>query len=165
MQDFIGAKGVIAKERLAELSERRNGPAFLYLASHWGAIAVNGAATHYAWGTWWCVPLFLLQGLLINFLYAPEHERDHFTAFRTRRLNEAVAFVCGFIIFNANSDHRWSHYTHHHNTQNWDRDTELARGPIGTSSGSNQARGQALRRSARPSRYPASSTGFCSISG
>ena len=135
MQDFIGAKGVIAKERLAELSERRNGPAFLYLASHWGAIALNAAAMHYAWGTWWCVPLFLLQGLLINFLYAPEHECDHFTAFRTRRLNEAVAFVCGFIIFNANSDHRWSHYTHHRNTQNWDRDTELARGPIRTTGG------------------------------
>ena len=135
MQDFIGAKGVIAKERLAELSERRNGPAFLYLASHWGAIALNAAAMHYAWGTWWCVPLFLLQGLLINFLYAPEHECDHFTAFRTRRLNEAVAFVCGFFIFNANSDHRWSHYTHHRNTQNWDRDTELARGPIRTTGG------------------------------
>ena len=102
---------------------------FLYLASHWGAIALNSAAMHYTWGTWWCVPLFLLQGLLINFLYAPEHECDHFTAFRTRWLNEAVAFVCGFLIFNANSDHRWSHYTHHRNTQNWDRDTELARGP------------------------------------
>ena len=135
MHDFIGAKGVIAKERLAELSERRNGPAFLYLASHWGAIALNGAAMHYAWGTWWCVPLFLLQGLLINFLYAPEHECDHFTAFKTRWLNEAVAFVCGFIIFNANSDHRWSHYTHHRNTQNWDRDTELGRGPIRTTRG------------------------------
>ena len=89
MQDFIGAKGIIPKERLAELSERRDGPAFLYLAGHWGAIAANGAAMHYAWGTWWCVPLFLLQGLLINFLYAPQHECDHFTAFRTRRLNEA----------------------------------------------------------------------------
>ena len=135
MQDFIGAKGVIPKERLAELSERRNGPAFLYLASHWGAIALNGAAMHYAWGTWWCVPLFLLQGLLINFLYAPQHECDHFTAFRTRRLNEAVAFVCGFVILYANSDHRWSHYAHHRNTQNWDRDTELARGPIRTLGG------------------------------
>ena len=90
---------------------------------------------HYTWGTWWCVPLFLLQGLLINFLYAPEHECDHFTAFRTRRLNEAVAFVCGFLIFYANSDHRWSHYAHHRNTQDWDRDTELARGPIRTMGG------------------------------
>ena len=132
MQDFVGVKGVIPKARLAELSERSNAPAFLYLASHWGAIALNSVAMYYAWGTWWCVPLFLLQGLLINYLYAPEHECDHFTAFRTRWLNRAVAFVCGFFIFNANEDHRWSHYTHHRNTQDWDKDTELGRGPIHT---------------------------------
>ena len=135
MQDFVGVKGVMPRERLAELSERRDGPALLYLASHWGAIALNSVAMHYTWGTWWCVPFFLLQGLLINYLYAPEHECDHFTAFRTRWLNEAVAFVCGCFIFNANADHRWSHYTHHRNTQDWDKDTELGRGSIHSTAG------------------------------
>ena len=135
MQDFIGVKGILPRQRLMELSQRSDGPALRHLASHWGAIALNSAAMYYAWGSWWCVPLFLLQGLLINFLYAPEHECDHHTAFKTRRLNEAVAFVCGFIIFNANADHRWSHYTHHRNTQDWDKDTELGRGPIETTGG------------------------------
>ena len=130
MQDFIGARGLIPGERLAELSERSDRPALLYLASHFGAIALNSVAMYYTWATWWCAPFFLLQGLLVNFLYAPEHECDHYTAFRTRRLNEVVAFVCGFLIFNANADHRWSHYTHHRNTQDWDRDTELGRGPM-----------------------------------
>ena len=89
MQDFIGVRGLIPGERLAELSERRDRPALLYLASHFGAIALNSAAMYHTWATWWCAPFFLLQGLLINFLYAPEHECDHYTAFRTRRLNEA----------------------------------------------------------------------------
>ena len=130
MQDFIGVKGVLPQERLSELSERKDGPGLLYLTSHWGAIALNSAAMYFAWGTWWCVPLFLLQGTLISFLYAPEHECDHNTAFETRWLNKLVGFVCGFVIFNANEDHRWSHFTHHRNTQNWEKDTELSRGPM-----------------------------------
>ena len=132
MQDFIGVKGVMPKERLSELSERRDGPALFYLASHWGAIALTSVALYFAWATWWCVPLFALQGTLLNFLYAPEHECDHNTAFESRWLNKWVGFICGLLIFNANEDHRWSHYTHHRNTQNWDRDTELARAPMET---------------------------------
>ena len=132
VQDFVGARGLIPRERLAELSERRDRPALLQLASHFGAIGLNSVAMYHTWGTWWCLPFFLLQGLLLNYLYAPEHECDHYTAFKTRRLNQAVGFVCGFLIFNANADHRWSHYTHHRNTQDWDRDTELGRGPMDT---------------------------------
>ena len=41
MQDFVGVKDVIKPARLAQLSERRNGPGLIYLASHVGAIAAN----------------------------------------------------------------------------------------------------------------------------
>ena len=40
----------------------------------------------------------------VNFLYAPQHECDHFIAVRNRGMNEAVTFVCGFVIFYPNSD-------------------------------------------------------------
>ena len=36
MQDFVGVKDVIKPARLAQLSERRNGPGLIYLASHVG---------------------------------------------------------------------------------------------------------------------------------
>ena len=125
MHDWIGTENVIDKQRLGELSERRNGPAALYLTSHVGAIAVTTIGLYYTAGSWWCVPLFCLQGVLLNFLYAPEHECDHFTAFKSRWLNVCVARLCGFAIILCNDTHRWSHYCHHKNTQNWDKDPEL----------------------------------------
>ena len=127
MHDFVGVRGVIAPGRLAELSERRNAPGLLYLASHWGAIAASSTAMYFAWGTWWSVPLFMLQGVLVNFLYAPAHECDHNTAFQSRWLNVWIGRVCGFLIFSSSEHHRLSHFTHHRNTQNWDKDTELRR--------------------------------------
>ncbi len=130
MQNFVGVNGVLEPERLSELSRRSDGPAALYLASHWGAIVATSTAMYFTWGTWWCVPFFMLQGLLINFLYAPTHECDHHTAFATRWLNVWVGRICGFLIFNPSEHHRWSHYTHHRNTQNWDKDTELERAEL-----------------------------------
>ena len=125
MHDWTGTENVIDRERLRELSERSNGPATLYLLSHVGAIALTTTGLYYTAGTWWCVPFFLLQGVLINYLYAPEHECDHFTAFKTRWLNVWVARICGFFIILTNDSHRWSHYCHHRNTQNWKEDPEL----------------------------------------
>ena len=125
MHDFVGVENVISKDRLKELSRRSNGPAFRRLAEHFAAIGVNTVAMAWTWGSWWCVPFFMLQGVLINFLYAPQHECDHFTAFASRRLNVLVARACGFIILLTNDYHRYSHYTHHRHTQDWDKDPEL----------------------------------------
>ncbi len=125
MDDFLGAERVIDRQRLAELSVRSDGPGLRQLASHFGAIALTSLALYLTAGTWWCVPFLLLQGYLINFLYAPEHECDHFTAFKSRWLNVCVARIAGFPIFLTNEYHRWAHYHHHRNTQDWDNDPEL----------------------------------------
>ena len=130
MQDFVGVKDVISKSRLRELGERKNGPGLFYLATHGGSIIVNTAMMAWTWGSLWCIPFFLLQGVLINFLYAPEHECDHQTCFKTPWLNQWVARICGFIIFNPSEDHRWGHYSHHRHTQDWDKDIELGGGPF-----------------------------------
>ena len=135
MQDFVGVKGLISRERLTDLSERRDGPGLLYLAGHVGVIVANGFVMAWTWGTWWCVPFFLLQGIFLNFLYAPEHECDHQTCFKTRWLNLWVARICGFIIFNPNEDHRWGHYSHHRHTQDWEKDIELGDGPFRSAGG------------------------------
>ena len=125
MLDFIGAKNVLSKDRLKELSVRSNAPAFVHLATHVAAIGLNSYAMAWTWGTWWCVPFFMLQGVLLNFLYAAEHECDHFTAFRSRWLNILVARVTGFVIVLTNDYHRLSHYAHHRHTQDWEKDPEI----------------------------------------
>ena len=130
MQDFIGAKGVISTERLAELSTRRNWPGLVQLAGHFGAIAATSWGLSVNWGSWWSMPLFILQGILLNYLYAPTHECDHLSAFKSRWLNIWVARLCGFVIFNPSDHHRWTHFVHHRNTQDWQKDTELERPEI-----------------------------------
>ena len=72
MKDFVGLDGILSRERLAELSVRRDGPALLYLSSHWGAIAASTWALSLTWSTWWCVPFFLLQGGTAELLVCPD---------------------------------------------------------------------------------------------
>ena len=82
MHDFVGANDVIEPARLKELSRRSNGPALAALAAHFGALGLTTFALYLTQWTWWCVPVLFLHGVLITFLYAPEHECDHFTPLR-----------------------------------------------------------------------------------
>ena len=74
MQDFVGAKGVIPAEQLAKLSERSNWQGLVQLAGHFGAIVVVGWALSVTGSSWLSLPLFMLLGVLLNYLYAPTHE-------------------------------------------------------------------------------------------
>ena len=126
MKDFVGVENVISEKRIRELSVRSDGPAAIRITCHWGASFFTAYLMSLTYGTWLCIPLFMLQGILLNFLYAPEHECDHFTAFKMRWINVVVARLCGFtIIFNSDY-HRWTHYHHHRNTQDWEVDPEIS---------------------------------------
>jgi fatty acid desaturase len=95
--------------------------------SHVGAIGMTGTLLWSLWGTWWVVPVFLVHGTLINFLYAGQHELSHGTVFRTRWLNEWVGRVFGFVLFYPRTFDQVQHMAHHRYTQDWARDGELAR--------------------------------------
>jgi fatty acid desaturase len=82
-----------------------------------------------SWGTWWAVPVFVVHGTLLNFLYAGQHELSHSTVFRTRWLNEWVGRVFGFVLFYPRTFDQVQHMAHHRYTQDWARDGELARDP------------------------------------
>ena len=97
MDDFIGVRDVMAPERLEALSARSDTRGLLQLAGHASAIALTTWFMSLTWGSWWCVPFFLFQGLLLNFVYAPQHECSHYTAFKTRWLNVWAGRLCGFI--------------------------------------------------------------------
>ncbi|MFO0998598.1 MAG: fatty acid desaturase [Alphaproteobacteria bacterium] len=125
MDDFIGVRGVIEPRRLKELSERSDLRGAVQAASHVGAIGANSYLLSLAWGSWWAVPLFFLQGMLLGHLYAALHECDHNTAFRSRWANQWLGRVFGFVILFPSDAHKWLHFTHHRHTQDFERDTEL----------------------------------------
>ncbi len=96
---------------------------------HFGAIALSGTALWLTWGTWWTVPIFLVHGVIINFLYAGQHELSHGTPFKTKWLNEWVGRLIGFLMIFPRDFDLIQHTAHHKWTQSWERDGELAREP------------------------------------
>src|SRR5690606_26944063 len=77
-------------------------------------------------GTGWLLPAMLLHGVILVFLFAPLHESVHWTAFRRRRLNDAVAWPCGALLLLPPAYFRAFHFAHHRHTQDPLRDPELA---------------------------------------
>ncbi len=129
MQTVFTRRNLIEKGRLRDLMQRSDMRGTMQLASHLGAIVASGTLLWQLWGTWWAVPVFMLHGVLINFLYAGQHELSHGTVFRTRWPNMAFGRLIGFImIFPRDFD--WiQHSAHHQWTQNWEKDGELVREP------------------------------------
>ncbi|HZK98259.1 MAG TPA: fatty acid desaturase [Caulobacteraceae bacterium] len=129
MDDWIARDGlkVVRRERLRTLSAKSDRRGWLQAASHVGAV---GAATTglvflapVSPAIW--LPLFVAQGILINCLYAGQHELSHWTAFRTKRLNDVVGWVFGFFTLNPFYTDRFLHFAHHRATHDPRRDPEL----------------------------------------
>lgn len=127
MDGFVGRRGLVPPERLRPLYRRSDLMGALQMASHFGAIGLTGAGLAATWGTWLAVPVFLAHGVLINFLYAAQHELSHSTVFATRSLNVAFGRLIGFIQIDPRDFDRIQHFAHHRHTQDWEKDGELAR--------------------------------------
>ena len=125
MEDFIGRRDLIPPERLRELTRRSDWKGAVQTLSHFGAIAATGTGLWLTWGTWWALPCFVLHGMLVNYLFAAQHECNHYTAFKTRGANDAVNRITGFVLLYPRSYERWYHFEHHRHTQDWGRDPEL----------------------------------------
>ena len=68
-------------------------------------------------------------GVLINFLYAAQHELSHATVFSTRKVNEIFGRLIGFFMIFPRDYDQIMHFAHHTYTQNWEKDGELVREP------------------------------------
>src|SRR5918996_560551 len=112
-----------ALRALAARSDRRG---LTQLAGHSGALLASGLLVAQAWGSLWLTPAMLLHGILLTFLFAPLHETIHRTAFRSRRLNDATAWLCGLPLALPPEYFRAFHFAHHRHTQDPARDPELA---------------------------------------
>ena len=134
MDETFGRKEMITPVELRALSAKSDWAGFLQLASHGGAIALTATLLTVTWGTWVAVPVFLLHGVLINFLYAGQHEMSHWTVFATKRLNEVFGRLFGFILIYPRDFDQIQHYAHHRYTNIWEKDGELERPPYALAS-------------------------------
>ena len=108
------------------LSTRSDRKGLLQLGCHLVALLATGAVVWVARGSPWLLPAMIGHGILLVFLFAPLHESIHWTAFRRRWLNDAVAWACGAILLLPPAYFRAFHFAHHRHTQNPARDPELA---------------------------------------
>ena len=116
----------VDRKDIKRLIARRDGPALRYFGL-WAVLMVgSGAIAFVAWPSPWCIPAFLLYGVLYSVSDHHSHELSHGTVFRTRWLNEAMLRVSGFMTLHESHFWRWSHTRHHTETIILGRDPEIA---------------------------------------
>lgn len=125
MDEVFAVRFRLAPERLAQLTCKSDARGALQLASHLLALAASGLGLWLTWGSWWGVPLFVVHGVLLNWLYAAQHEASHGTVFRCRRANEWLGRATGFLLLYPRDWDRWQHFCHHRHTQDAEKDAEL----------------------------------------
>ena len=129
MKTSYSKRDLIEPQRLRGLMQRSDLRGAMQVASHFAAIAVSGVLLWQLWGSIWAIPVFMVHGVLLNFLYAGQHELSHTTVFKTKWLNMIFGRLIGFVLIYAR-DFDWiQHSAHHQWTQDWEKDGELARVP------------------------------------
>ena len=129
MEAEFSRRKLIEPTRLRALYQRSNLRGALQAGSHFGAILFTGALLWQTWGSWWAVPAFIAHGVLLNFLYAGQHELSHGTVFEAKWANEWLGRLIGFLMIYPRDFDQIQHSAHHQHTQNWERDGELVREP------------------------------------
>lgn len=129
MDVSFSRRRLIAPERLRALMQRSDLRGALQVGSHLGVLVATGALLWSTWGTLWAVPLFAVHGVVLNFLYAGQHELSHGTVFETKWLNVFFGRILGFLMIYPRDFDRIQHAAHHQHTQNWEKDGELVREP------------------------------------
>ena len=117
----------IPRKQMKDLMKREDGPAIRDTILWLGSLVVCGALGIYLWGSWWCVPFFLVYGVMYGSASDSRwHECGHGTAFKTRWMNDAVYEIACFMIMRNPVTWRWSHTRHHTDTVIVGRDPEIA---------------------------------------
>jgi Na+-transporting NADH:ubiquinone oxidoreductase subunit F len=117
----------IAREKMRELLERRDGPAVRDTLIWFALLLAFGVAGLLLWVTGWALIPFALYGVI----YASTsdsrwHEAGHGTAFKTDWMNNALYEIASFMVCRESVPWRWSHARHHSDTIIAGRDPEIA---------------------------------------
>jgi fatty acid desaturase len=129
MEDWVARDSLkaVSRDRLRALSAKSNARGALQTASFLVALTLTTVCLLEA-GT---LPLFAValafvgQGVLLNCLYAGQHELSHWTVFRAKWANDRLGELFGLLTLNPFHTDRWAHFAHHRETQNPLRDSEL----------------------------------------
>lgn len=123
-------EGALTRRELKALMVRSDKPALLRVLGLVALLAATSTLITLAQGSWWLWPAMFLQGVLIVHLFALQHECVHYTAFKTRKLNDVLGNICGYAIILPNQQFRYEHCNHHTYTQLKGQDPELIELPI-----------------------------------
>jgi fatty acid desaturase len=96
-----------------------------HLAGHLLLLTATGMAVAVTRGSLLMPAALVVHGVVLTFLFAPLHEAVHRTAFRSRRLNDVVAWGAGLLLILPPNWFRAFHFAHHRNTQIEGLDPEL----------------------------------------
>lgn len=119
------AEGALSRHELKTLMQRSNKPALIRLAIWCVVLTLSSSLIWLAMGSWWLLPAMFVQGVVLVHHFSLQHECCHYTAFKTRWLNDVVGNLCGLIIMLPNRFFRYEHCDHHTYTQIRGRDTEM----------------------------------------
>ena len=104
----------VDKKILKELSKRSDLKGFFDIAIFLLALLVSGYLCIFTWGSWWSVLSLLLYG---NIFYCKvisiQHETNHETYFKSRRLNGFFYHITSLLGGFEAVRWKWSHYHHH----------------------------------------------------
>lgn len=115
---------LVPSDALKTLRQRSDRPGLVFLAGHALTLLVTGWLLSEALGTVWVLPAMFVHGVVIVHLFAPFHEATHGTAFRSRFLNRAVAWITGLALQLPPTHFTLEHAAHHKYTQDPLRDPE-----------------------------------------
>ena len=130
MQENFSRRELIEPSELRRLNEKSNFMGFFQLLSHLIAILLICVLHYKLIYSWWSLASGFALGVLINFLYAGQHELSHGTVFKTFKLNEFFGRIIGFFMLFPRDFDQIMHFAHHKWTQDWEKDGELVREPF-----------------------------------
>jgi fatty acid desaturase len=87
--------GPLTAEQVRQFSARSSLTGAFHLGMHLGLAVVLAALLWRTWGSLWTPVLWCAVGVVINYLYAAQHELSHGTVFTSRRANELWGRVIG----------------------------------------------------------------------
>ena len=122
------ARELLPRDTLRRLARRSNYRGLLQLGLHVGLLTGTGFVVWASRGHWWLTGALVVHGMVISLLFCALHESIHRTAFESRWLNDAVAWVCGALLLLPPEYFRLFHSAHHRYTQDPARDPELTSG-------------------------------------
>lgn len=117
----------VPRSVMKDLMKRSDGPAMRDTILWFALLAGSAVGGIHFWGTWACVPFFLVYGVLYGSSCDSRwHECGHGTAFKTQWMNDVIYHIASFMVMRNPVTWRWSHARHHTDTYIVGRDAEIA---------------------------------------